>query len=149
MARSPIVSNDSKIALILVQAMFYGDKAAANDWGISRRTVDNYRRKLTTDAELVKLFNITRDEFCKNWLEDAPIAIRTAIKWITDSLPRLEANLDNLEAVNNTIKTLVEVQLTKDTFDVRLAEYYQQQSEQVGQVASESASPKTIEATST
>jgi hypothetical protein len=130
MARSPIVSNDSKIALILVQAMFYGDKAAANDWGISRRTVDNYRRKLTTDAELVKLFNITRDEFCKNWLEDAPIAIRTAIKWIT-------------------IKTLVEVQLTKDTFDVRLAEYYQQQSEQIGQMASESASPKTIEATAT
>ena len=131
----PRVDNE-KLALILCQAMFFGDKAAMDEWGISHTTLINYRKRLNTNSELTQKFNHVVNDFMKGWSNNLPIAIARATQWIIDNLPELEANSENFEVVANTLKILAEVKLTKETFDVRLAEYNRQQFETTGQMAS-------------
>lgn len=54
---------------ILVEAEFSGDLPTAEKWGISDRTIRNYRYRLESDPVFAKLFREKRALFCRSWIE--------------------------------------------------------------------------------
>ena len=74
-----------RIALILVEALFYGDKRTAKRWGITNRTVENYRYRLNDNEELSNLFNEYRQQFESNWAAKIPAAIIAGIDYLGEA----------------------------------------------------------------
>ncbi len=69
------LADADKMAMILVEAVFFGDKRTAEKWGIHRSTVSRYRTRLDTDKKLEALFTLKRQQFEVNWTQRIPIAI--------------------------------------------------------------------------
>ena len=62
--------------MILAECDFGSDSEVAERWGITRRTVSNYRRQLTDDAELLGLYQRKKKEFATSWVDDACKSIK-------------------------------------------------------------------------
>lgn len=118
----PIVDLD-RLAMILVEASFFGDRRAAEKWGITARTVHNYRKRLNTDAEFSKLFNLKRQEYQQDWIEDIPATVRNGIQWLSQAFNKLEPTAENVHAITGAIKILTEIGLTKELVDARLGKF--------------------------
>ncbi len=134
----PLVSrNLDRVAMILVEASFFGDKQAAEKWGISPTTVANYRRRLNlnTDKGLVELFDQKRQEFENNWTQKIPLAIMAG----TDALIKAfqEADLKDpavIHSIAGAMKIMTEIGLAKEVIDVRLGKFDRPDGEQSDQV---------------
>ena len=123
-----------RVALILVEAAFFGDKATISRWGISRRTVYNYRQLLTANDDLAHKFTIKKREFESKWADEIPIAVKKGIRFILDSFDKLEPTAENLYAVTGAVKVLTEIGLTKEIIDARLAGYNRENGTQDSQL---------------
>lgn len=113
--------NRELAATILVEAAYKGDKAAALHWGVSRRTVRNWRARLLTDGELAALFQVKRAVAEKNWAEDAPMALRAALAFIQRAAQDgLTVSAGTVHAVAGAMKLVADMLLTKQVLDARL-----------------------------
>src|SRR3990172_2646142 len=112
-----------RIALILVEALFFWDVRTAKRWGITNRTIINYRYRLDEDQELASLFAIKRKDFEDSWAAEIPMAVRAGIHYLLEAFGKLEYNAENMYAITGAIKILAEMGLTKDIIDARLAGY--------------------------
>jgi hypothetical protein len=133
-----------RASLILVEAMFYGDKRAAKKWQIAPVTVERYRKRLNTDSELKALVVKKRREYEQDWVKDIPIAVRGGIQWLSQAFLDLEPTAENVHAVAGAIKLLTEIGLTKELIDARLGklgnEYGEANNQVVGRLSDSSTS---------
>lgn len=63
-------------AMILAECDFGNDAEVAEKWGITRRTVCNYRKQLSEDPALLKLYTEKKKAFAASWVDDACQAIK-------------------------------------------------------------------------
>ncbi len=68
--------NAERASKILVEADFANDDEVAERWGITSRTIRNYRSRLETDKELSMLFQLKKQMFCRSWVDDASETIK-------------------------------------------------------------------------
>lgn len=73
-----------KAACILVEAEFMGDIKAAEKWDVTSRTIRNYRTRLTSDADLLRLFEAKKKLFAESWVDDATAALKAGAKRLKD-----------------------------------------------------------------
>lgn len=111
-----------RAATILVEAAYKGDKAATAEWGLTTRTLRNWRQRLNTDAAFAELFRQKRAAVEKDWAQDAPQAIRAAIAFIQRAAANGKTTPAMVHAVAGAMKLLADVTLTKQVLDARLAE---------------------------
>lgn len=115
-----------RVAQILVEAVFYGDKRASERWSISTRTIERYRERLNEDVGLSEIVAIKKREFEKDWATEIPAAIRSGIRFLLDATKDLQPTSENIYAVTGMVKVLTEIGLTKEIIDARLAGYYRE-----------------------
>lgn len=114
-----------RAASILVEAAYFGDKEAADKWGITTRTVQNYRARLDGDAELSAVFLKKKLAWETSWAEEAPAALRAGIRFLMRAAREADPkDPEAIHAIAGAFKLLAEIVFTKDVLDVRLAEFY-------------------------
>ncbi len=118
------LADADKMAMILVDAVFFGDKRTADKWGIHRSTVSRYRTRLDTDKKLEALFTLKRQQFETNWTQRIPLAIIAG----TDALIKAfqEADLSDpavIHSIAGAMKIMTEIGLAKEVIDVRLGKF--------------------------
>lgn len=117
--------NKELTAMILVESSYFGDKRTAKKFGISDRTIRNYRQRLNSDEELAKIFREKNDLSAQEWAHEMPAAIRAAIDFLRRASQ--EAKTDDPEcihAVAGALKILSDVEITKQVIDARFAGAY-------------------------
>lgn len=117
----PLKKDDyPRLALILVEALFFGDKRTAQRWGITGRTIVNYRYRLAEDEELSRLFYLKKTEFESNWAKDIPAAIMAGISFLGEAAKQNDYSPEMIHAIAGAVKILAEVGLTKEIIDARI-----------------------------
>lgn len=110
-----------RVALILVEAAFFGEKQTASRWGITDRTILNYRNKLSEDSALSDIFALKKASFESEWASEIPASIRAGIRFLGEAARKANpTDPDTIHAIAGAVKILAEVGLTKEILDVRL-----------------------------
>lgn len=109
-------------AVILAEAEFATDLEVAKRHGVSNNTICNWRRRLETDPNLAKLFDIKRTEFSKKWADKASPAIQASINFLAAAakhhLAKKNFSREEIHAVAGGLKIMAEIALTKQVLDV-------------------------------
>ncbi len=104
-----------RAALILAEASFSTDKAIAETFGCSVRTISNYRKLLETDKELQKEYRLALYNKTKEWTTLIPSTMKSAIEFVQRSLSELNpASSDSLDSVVNTMQILSEIEIMNE-----------------------------------
>lgn len=114
-------------ASVLIEAAFQNDDKAAAKYGISLRTVRNYRCRLQTDPELAAIFQTKKAIFDRVWADDLLRALRGAADFICEAAQSARAdekcktNPEMIAAMAGALKLCADVHLTSRVLDARLA----------------------------
>lgn len=113
--------NCERAAIILVEAAFFGDKPTARKFGVTTRTIQNYRQRLEEDDELSAFFTIKKQRFEDEWADELPAAIRASIRFLARAAQEANPMDPNvIHSVAGALKILADVTLTKQVLDARL-----------------------------
>lgn len=119
-----------RVAAILVEALYYGDAQAAERWGITTRTIINYRNRLADDVELSRIFADKKDKFETEWASEIPAAMRAGLRFLMKAAEEADhTDPDVIHAVAGGMKIMAEIGLTKDIIDARLGRHDRQDTE--------------------
>lgn len=129
--------NYDRASAVLVEAAYFGDKTASERYGISIRSIENYRARLEDDMELVAFFAIKKQKFEDDWAEELPVAIRSSIRYIAKAASEASTDHQMVYSIAGALKILSDVKLTKDVLDARLAENGRPKTEANRPLASE------------
>jgi hypothetical protein len=114
--------NYERAASALVDAIFSGDKAAAEKWDVSTRSIEEWRVRLKEDSELEAQFKIKKKAREKSWAGEIPHTIEEGLKFIKDATKHADpADPQAINAITSALKVLMDVDLTKQVLDARLA----------------------------
>ena len=114
-----------RTAAILVEAAYYGEKETAKRWGITDRTILNYRNRLDEDSKLSDIFAIKKREFETDWSNEIPEAIRAAVRFLKRASNEADpTDPESIHAVAGALKIMAEVGMTKAILDVRLSGFF-------------------------
>lgn len=114
--------NYERAASALVDAIFEGDKKAAEKWDVSTRSIEEWRSRLREDEELEQLFKSKRKAREKTWASEIPEVIRDGLKFIKDATSHGDpGDPEMVKAITSAVKVLTDVDLTKQVLDARLA----------------------------
>lgn len=115
----------NRVAMILVEAVWLGDQRTAEKWGITTRTIINYRNRLVVDKKLSEIFIHKNEVFTNDWAAGIPSAIRAAISFLQEAAMKADPKDPAvIHAVAGALKMLAEVGLTKEVIDARLGRGY-------------------------
>lgn len=113
--------NNELAAIILVESVFFGDKTTAAKYGISTRTIRNYRKRLNEDTQFSASFQEKKERMEREWAHEMPAAIRASIEFLRKAANDAKTDdPDAIHAVAGALKILSEVALTKEIIDARL-----------------------------
>lgn len=101
----------ARVATILIDAYQVGELAAAKRWGITDRTIRNYKTRLETDTELSRAFHEKKARVEADWLE-------TSRRFLSRSIAKLEelvhqAGTDQIREVAGAIKIVGELDVVR------------------------------------
>ncbi len=114
------------IAAILLEAVYTRDKTACERFGITDRTLRNYRQRMATDPEISAFFRIKKKAFDEAWAEQLPLTLRQSIQTVAEMCraigddPVMRKNPFALEKVAAAMKVCAEVYYTGKVIDHRL-----------------------------
>jgi hypothetical protein len=121
-----------RIAVILVEALYYGDRKTAKRYELTTRTLRTYRHMLNTNNELSQIFLERCKEFESNWAKDLPSAIIAGISFLKEAAHEADyKNPDAIVAISNAVKVLAEVGLTKELIDARIGKFNREGGEEI------------------
>lgn len=133
-----------RVALILVEAAFFGEKQTAQRWSISTKTIERYRARLDEDSELSGFVALKKQAFESSWADEIPASIRAGIRFLGEAAKRADYTPESIHAIAGAVKILAEVGLTKEIIDARLRRDNRPDGEESRPLAS-LPSPATIE----
>lgn len=115
-------------AAVIVEALYSSDAVACGKFGITQRSLQNYRRRLSEDRQFSLIFAQKKAEYDSQWADELPGALRESLILIHEAAHEVRKNptyLMNpmvLQAVAGAMKLCAEVHFTKKIIDARLAE---------------------------
>jgi hypothetical protein len=131
--------NYERAATILVEAAYFGDKQAADRYGVSVRTVERYRARMDEDDELSAFVAIKKQKFEDEWADELPGAIRASIRFLGRAAQEASAkDPQAIHSVAGSLKILADVALTKQVLDARLTGRGEPETEENRQVVADS-----------
>jgi hypothetical protein len=116
--------NRNRAARILVDCAVScaTDSETAAKYGISARSLLNWRKKLDTDPEFSRLFQALKAQAEGEWASSLAPAIRRSIEFLGGATSKLDAREPaSVHAAAGALKILADVALTKSVLDARLA----------------------------
>lgn len=129
-------------ATVLLEAAFTTDKAVCVKYGITDRTLRNYRQRLAADANFSAIFHTKKESVDKAWADELGTALRKGIRLIAECADGFgqdeqmyKRNPELIAAIAGAVKICAEVYYTGKVIDARLAG----QDRSAGQVPDEDA----------
>jgi len=114
-----------KKAAAIVDAAFTTDEEAAEQHGVSRRSIVRWRQEMDQSPELAQSVTaIYKEEIeGRDWLEEATRTVQSAFSFLRRAANELDpSDPDAVKAVSLAIQTLTEAKLTAEVINARLAE---------------------------
>lgn len=114
-------------ATVLLTAVYSCDEDACQKYGITTRTLQNYRRRLTSDHSLSEVFATKKAKLDEEWVEDfvAPLKQGAAvIKECFEEIrrnPRSKLNPMLIDAVSNALRTCADIALTAKAINAQFS----------------------------
>lgn len=113
-------------ATVLLEALFTSDRKACEKYGITTRTVENYRARLNSDADFSAFFLKKKAQLDRAWADDLTATARKAARFIGSVAesddPALRRNPAMVHAMAGALKICVDAYLTNRMIDARLAD---------------------------
>lgn len=111
-----------RIAEILVAAFLDGDRKASERYGITDRTLRNWRKLLDTEPKLSELFRAKKAQASEGWANEVPGAIRSAVTFLRRAAEEGDPTCpDMVHSIAGAMKLLSETAATWKLLDARLA----------------------------
>lgn len=102
-----------KAAIILAEAELYGDKRVSLRWGITDRTIRNYRARAVEDPQLSSLFQLKSQLLEREWTADATKALKVSLDKLIE-LVKDDGKPEQIHAVAGAIKIVGELKIASD-----------------------------------
>lgn len=113
-----------RAAMALIDAQMMGDKKAADKWHVTPRTLTNWRKRLSEDSIFAVYFQKKKEIWEKEWAKSIPPVIHSALEFLLEAFAEADrTDPQVIQAVNKSLSTLVEVEITKQVIDLRLQQY--------------------------
>ncbi|MCE5419172.1 MAG: hypothetical protein JJ713_00050 [Acidithiobacillus sp.] len=128
-------------ATVLVECLYSDDAKIAHRYGITVRTIQNYRARMRKDARLSQIFAAKKAAFEREWASELAPAIREAIKFLQQAARSADpGDPEAIHAVAGALKILSEVSMTREVINARLAAQDRPQRAEVGALAAPATS---------
>lgn len=125
-----------EIAEILVAASALGPKRAAEKYGISKRVLYNYRKKLEEDPVLYQLFSEKRAKLGDDWIVRIKEGIAETVEYIKRAAREADPkDPQSIHSIVGALKILSEVVFTQRILDARAAHFGGADAEETGPLA--------------
>jgi len=113
--------NMERAAEVLLEAAISGDAQAAKKYGVSPRSLDNWRKRLNTDPIFSEFFQGKKALRDQAWGDKLPAAYNAILQFLEESA-KAASNTDpeSIKAMTLALKTLSEIRLTERVLDARL-----------------------------
>ena len=112
--------NADFVAQVVLDAIYDHDDRVAKRYGISKRTITNYRALVRDDDVYAAVFAHKKKLREDDWVKDIPAAIAAGLEWLRNKLPSVEATPEGVHAVAGAVKLLAEVDLTNRVITDRM-----------------------------
>lgn len=119
--------NREYAAAVLIEALFSSDDEACKRHGCTIRSLQNYRKRLSTDPELVEVFAKKKELFDQAWADRLPVALCKSLEFLTEAAdearrdPTYRKNPAVIQAIAGSMKLIADVLLTSKIINARLA----------------------------
>jgi hypothetical protein len=115
------IFNQDRAAKALADAILMGDRAAAEKYGVSCKSLELWRTRLETDADFRAHFQAARQAKDEAWSSDLPAALTSCINFLKEAGQQASrSDPDAIAAISNALATLADIALTQKIVDVRL-----------------------------
>lgn len=109
-------------AIVLVAAVYKGDKAAAQEYGVTPRSIYNWRKRLDEEKEFSEIFRLKSEAMEKEWASDVGVAIRASIDFLKRAAQSGNAkDPEMIRSVAGGLKIMAEVAAMKEVLDARFS----------------------------
>lgn len=110
-----------RAARILVDAIALGDKAAADKWQVSEKTIQRYRERMQSDPDLSAFVQSILAAEAREWRKVRLNFLRTSIAKLT-TLVEAASEPKHIRDVSEAIRVVGELQLASDALNVDAGE---------------------------
>lgn len=120
--------NRELAAAVLIEAVFTTDADACAKFGISLRSLQNYRKLLHSDTELAAIFATKKVLFDRAWADDLLRALKNAAMFLVEATTEARNNItaqttpEMIAAVAGALKLCADIHLTSKVLDARIAQ---------------------------
>ena len=125
--------NAERAASILAEASLWTDTYAAKRWGVTARSISNWRKLTETDSDFSELFDRKKAAIDKAWGNEARAALRRMLRKLDDLVQ--EAGPEQIREVAGAVKIVGELEVTRGAI---------QSDEQPGAVQQDRQTTQTI-----
>jgi predicted regulator of amino acid metabolism with ACT domain len=112
--------NYERAAMVLCDAVMLGDRKAAQKWGVSLRSICNWRESLENDEKLRNLMQEYRQAQTEKWLEDIPTAMSAMIEFFTRAAQESNPQAATAADIVAAFEAIADVESTQKIIAARL-----------------------------
>ncbi|WP_197057660.1 hypothetical protein [Meiothermus ruber] len=132
--------NQELAAKVLLETLFTDEETVAQRYGITSRTIYNYRKRLLADPHFSSFFNAKKAALEREWAHELAPAIRECIAFLKRAAKAVDPKSpEAIHAVAGALKILSEVSMTREVIDARLAHADRPQRAEAGALAASPA----------
>ena len=110
-----------RAAMVLADALFYGDAKAAERGGVTTRTLRRWRQRMRRDPELSANVRVKKDALASRWANDLAVGIRSACDFIRRACIEGDPkNPDMLRSVAGSLKIMADASFAERMLSARM-----------------------------
>jgi hypothetical protein len=112
------------MAQVLLDALYLSDDKSIERHGITKRTLQGFRRQAIEDEKFAQFFATKRKEFEANWIQHTTPVLVNSLAFLNRAAKqaddRLLKNPLFVEAMTDAFRTVAEVQITANILDAQI-----------------------------
>lgn len=113
--------NYERAAAILAEAVTVGDLETCRKYGISPRTLRNYRTRLNRDPQLAAFFREKLRALEGDWIDEVQGAILEGLRFLRQATQRADPSDPRaVTAIAEALKVMAELAMTREVITARL-----------------------------
>lgn len=120
--------NHDFAATVLIAAVYVSDAEACARYGISVRSLQNYRKRMVSDSKLADIFATKKAELDKEWAQDFIIPLRKGAQFLLEAFESCRTDSQYIknpvviQAVAEAVKLCADVVLTSKVIDAQFGD---------------------------
>lgn len=115
-------------ASVLIAAVYMSDAEACAKYGVSLRSLQNYRKRLVSDAAFAEVFATKKAELDKEWAKDFIIPLKKGAQFLLEAFESVRADKNYIknpvviQAVAEAVRLCADVVLTNKAIDAQFSD---------------------------